>query len=67
VHIKKSDDLRKLCAKKSNYTSHFGTIIGNANHLNVGRQARLAAGAMDERTLAAVACTPQYRPWNYTN
>src|SRR5215510_13395262 len=44
------------------FINPFGTTACNVNHINARRQARLKAGARDERTLAAVACTPWFGP-----
>jgi hypothetical protein len=45
-------------APKVGFLSPFGTTICNVNHSNAGHQARLEAGATQERTLEAVAWMP---------
>jgi hypothetical protein len=45
-------------APKVGFISPFGTTVCNVNHINARHQARLEAGATEERTLEAVACMP---------
>src|SRR5262245_10749986 len=44
-------------APKVGFISPFGTTVCNVNHINAAGQARQTAGARDERTLFAVACS----------
>jgi hypothetical protein len=38
-------------APKVGFVNPFGTTVCNVNHINAGRQARLKAGATQERSL----------------